>query len=65
MFSVSDPRIFKIAGRASVVELLLRKVTGKISAFQNSVKNSIMCIGMSEGVADVKCTGCIASKMNS
>ena len=32
------PRIFEITGKASVVELLLSKVAGEISAFCNSVE---------------------------
>ena len=44
MFLVSVPRIFEIAGKASVVESPLSEVTGKISAFCNSAKNSNLCM---------------------
>ena len=54
MFSASVPRTFEIAGKASVVELLLSKVTGEISAFCNSFKNSNRCIGTFRKVAVVE-----------
>ena len=44
MFRVIVPRIFKIAGKASVVESLFSKVTGEISTFYNSFENSVACI---------------------
>ena len=46
MFSVSIPRIFEITEKASVVESLLSYVTGEISAFCDSVKNSNTWTGM-------------------
>ena len=62
MFSVSVPRSFKIARRASAMEssfnkLLFSKVTGEISAFYNSVENFIKCIGMSRIVALLEMLG--------
>ena len=37
-------RIFKIAMRTSVMESFVSKVSREISAYYNSVENSIMCI---------------------
>ena len=51
MFLVSVPRIFKITGKATVVESLFNKLTEEISAFYNSFENSITCIGMLRKVA--------------
>ena len=51
MFPMSVPITFKIAATASLVESLFSKVTGEISAFCNSVENSIICIGIIEKVA--------------
>ena len=46
MFLVSVPRIFKVAGRSSVVE-----PAGESSAFCNSFEKSITYIGMFRKVA--------------
>ena len=46
MFHVSVPRNSKISGRVSVVELLLIKVAGEISAFYIFVENSVTYIYM-------------------
>ena len=42
MFLVSVPRIFKIAGRAYVVDSRFSKMTRQISPFYISVENSII-----------------------
>ena len=51
MFSESVPKNFEITKKASVVESLLSKVAGEISAFYNSVENSNSCIGIFRKVA--------------
>ena len=59
MFLVSVLRIFKIAGRSSVVEPIFIKVTGKISAFYNCFEKSITCIGMFRKAALQKISSCL------
>ena len=54
MFSASAPRIFEITGKASLVDLLLTKVTGEISVFCNSFKNSQTFIVMFQKLALVE-----------
>lgn len=45
-FSVSVPRLFKIAGTASVLESLFSEKTDEFPAFYNSVRSSTMCSGI-------------------
>ena len=51
MVSVSVPKTFKTAARASVAESLFSKVTGKTSAFHNFAEEPITCIGLLRKVA--------------
>ena len=46
MFPVSVPRIFKIAGRVSVVKAPFGKIRGEISGLYKAAENSIACIDM-------------------
>ena len=73
---MSVPRIFEIVGRASLMESVFSKVTGKISTFHDSVVNCITFSGMFRnvalleisrnsllgGVAVLQSTSCYASK---
>ena len=51
MFSESVPKNFEITKKAPVVESLLSKVAGEISAFYNSVENLNTCIDTFQKVA--------------
>ena len=51
MFSESVPKNFEITKKASVVESLLSKVAGEISAVYNSVENLNTCVDTFQKVA--------------
>ena len=46
MLLANVPRIFKIAGRASVIESLFSEVTGEIFAFYNYAENPIRKVAL-------------------
>lgn len=51
MFLMNVTKIFKIFRKLTVVKSFFSKVKGEISAFYNSLENSVRCISMFRKVA--------------